>query len=56
MDMTIRWTKRGERVLVLPNGKEVKIGTVAIKKPKKVTKQDVDSDLYAQDTWKSIKK
>jgi|10_taG_2_1085330.scaffolds.fasta_scaffold247199_2 hypothetical protein len=56
MDMTIRWTKQGKRILVLPNGKEVKIGTVAIKKPKKVTKQDVDSDLYAQDTWKSIKK
>jgi len=30
MDITIRWTKRGERVLVLPNGKEVPIGTVKI--------------------------
>jgi len=39
MDMTIRWTKRGERVLVLPNGKEVKIGTVAIKKPKRNEKR-----------------
>ena len=56
MDITIRWTKQGERVLVLPNGKEVKIGTVAIKKPEKATKQDVDSDQYAQDTWKSGKK
>jgi len=33
--MTIRWTKRGERVLVLPNGKEVKIGTVKIDRPDK---------------------
>ena len=40
MNTAIRWTKRGERVLVLPNGKEVRIGTVKIdgsnKKNKKV--------------------
>ena len=33
--MTIKWTKQGERVLVLPNGKEIKIGTVSIKSPNK---------------------
>ena len=25
MNTTIKWTKQGERVLVLPNGKEIKI-------------------------------
>jgi hypothetical protein len=43
MDMTIRWTKHGERILVLPNGKEIKIGKVSIKKPnKKNEKQTSD--------------
>ncbi len=32
--MTIKWTKQGERILILPNGKEIKIGSVSIKKPK----------------------
>ena len=40
MDTTIRWTKHGERILVLPNGKEVKIGTVSIKKPKRSEEND----------------
>ena len=56
MGMTIKWTKHGERILVLPNGKEIKIGKISIKNPEKATKQDVDSDQYAQDTWKSGKK
>ena len=37
--MTIRWTKQGERVLVLPNGKKVKIGTVKIDKSNKKNKK-----------------
>ncbi len=35
MNMTIKWTKQGERILILPNGKEIKIGTVSIKKSNK---------------------
>jgi|TARA_Y100000310_G_scaffold255370_1_gene262785 hypothetical protein len=35
MNTTIKWTKQGERILILPNGKEIKIGTVSIKKPNK---------------------
>ena len=43
MGMTIKWTKHGERILVLPNGKEIKIGKVAIKKSnKKNEKQTSD--------------
>ncbi len=37
--MTIKWTKPGERVLVLPNGKEVKIGTVKIDRSNKKNKK-----------------
>ncbi len=37
--MTIKWTKQGERVLVLPNGREIKIGTVKIDRSDKKNKK-----------------